>query len=1130
MKQLYLYKFEGYIEFEINDKLIKIRHGRIGGNIDSILVNGKTYFGEELKNFDELVFEEERIIYHERFLFSSLALPLSIYKIEYQVLPDRIKFKRRYKDNNLKPQLEVNLKRVTLSPNNRGVNFVSFLPMVMMSLASLPIVVINVINKNGYFSIKENITQLIMPLVMLLSTLILQPLIRFNESRRVKKDNNQKISDFENYLVKQTELIRIFKKENDSYLNNIYLDQDIINRMIKEKNIYIYSKDDEGFLKLTLGRGQVNFDNLVIKNNNSEDNKIYDLAKEFIIKNTKANIGPIILDLKEENNSTFIINEKNFYYLDYLFLSIFITTFPTNLKTCVLIDERYKDRFLYLKEIKHVLFNNHLNVYQRDERQYKDADLLIVIGHNFHPTEVEGLRVINVVEDKEYVPAKTSQLITIDDGVGSIKRNNSLIEFHFKKQEVNINEFIKLINQYEYPKEVSINNIIPLLDLYPVEHSYTTLKAVLGQNNQGVVTIDLDETKDGPHGLICGMTGSGKSELLLTMVLSLSINYSPTYLNFVIVDFKGGGIVNVLNNSERKLKHLVSSLTNIDGVNFERILVSFKNECLKRQNLFKQASLTSGENVTNIKEYHSLLKSGAVKTILPHLVIILDEFAEIKKEHSEVIDEFLSISRIGRSLGIHLILCTQRAQGVIDDEIRSNAGFKICLKVNSKEDSREVIETNDAETIKEKGGFYLLTNNYYKYGKSAYTNADVNKNYLKKTELLNGNLETIDRISSINNQKTITESVKIIDVINKRYSAINLEDQKLWLDELVSIKRIYRGKDDEYSFGIVDDFHNKKQFAASFSYLKNNLVVSLNKKQKQQHLINSLNDLADKDVDVYLLDLSRYKINNSNFITIGEKDDYELRYLVNLLNNEKDEFIKNTLIIITDLKIFTSIDEDYQDILRKALEQSDNHNYKFLIYTNISSDYSYSFSLLFDRSIYLGDLKSDEVMNMFSKNIRSSSINDGLINYETPLEFKLYQEQLKETSKKTHSLIKYIKQKRMLVKKDNEYILGQQVKNAKEFVVNFAEFKQILITSYDLDFLEVLKEVFKDSKNIIYVNAEELRLYRKEIRSNPCLFFKNGLIDNYDLSQGIKDDLEDDEMMFIYKRRKERVKYFNEWN
>lgn len=178
---------------------------------------------------------------------------------------------------------------------------------------------------------------------------------------------------------------------------------------------------------------------------------------------------------------------------------------------------------------------------------------------------------------------------------------------------------------------------------------YESMAAPLGVNAKNdIISLNLHEKAHGPHGLVAGTTGSGKSEILQSYILSAATLFHPYEIGFVIIDFKGGGMVNQF----KDLPHLIGAITNIDGKEIDRSLKSIKAELLKRQSLFAEA------NVNHIDKYIKLYKEGKVQIPLPHLVIVVDEFAELKAEQPEFMKELISAARIGRSLGIHLILAT----------------------------------------------------------------------------------------------------------------------------------------------------------------------------------------------------------------------------------------------------------------------------------------------------------------------------------------------------------------------------------------------------------------------------------------------------------------------------------------
>lgn len=238
-----------------------------------------------------------------------------------------------------------------------------------------------------------------------------------------------------------------------------------------------------------------------------------------------------------------------------------------------------------------------------------------------------------------------------------------------------------------------------------------------------VIHLDLHEKAHGPHGLVAGTTGSGKSELLISYILSLACHYSPNDVSFLIIDFKGGGMAVQL----ERLPHLIGTITNISKHDIDRSLVSIRAESLRRQRIFAATKKEDGTAVKNINEYAQLFYQGAVKQPLPHLFIIADEFAELKTQQPKFMDELISTARIGRSLGIHLILATQKPFGVVNDQIWSNSDFKLCMRVQTKEDSNEVLHSPLASEIREPGRGYLQIqrSNVFSLFQSGYSGAPV---------------------------------------------------------------------------------------------------------------------------------------------------------------------------------------------------------------------------------------------------------------------------------------------------------------------------------------------------------------------------------------------------------------------
>ena len=170
------------------------------------------------------------------------------------------------------------------------------------------------------------------------------------------------------------------------------------------------------------------------------------------------------------------------------------------------------------------------------------------------------------------------------------------------------------------------------------------------------------------------------------------------------------------------LPHLLGSISNLSGAQIRRAMVAIKSENRRRQRMFNDAG------VNNINKYTLLYKNGDVEEPIPHLFIIIDEFAELKREEPDFMKELISVAQVGRSLGVHLILSTQRPAGTVDENIASNAKFRLCLRVQTKEDSMDMLGKPDAAFITQAGRCYLQVGNdeVYEMFQSGYSGAVYN--------------------------------------------------------------------------------------------------------------------------------------------------------------------------------------------------------------------------------------------------------------------------------------------------------------------------------------------------------------------------------------------------------------------
>jgi S-DNA-T family DNA segregation ATPase FtsK/SpoIIIE len=271
-------------------------------------------------------------------------------------------------------------------------------------------------------------------------------------------------------------------------------------------------------------------------------------------------------------------------------------------------------------------------------------------------------------------------------------------------------------------------NQLNIINRWRINDSTTSLRAEVGVGGDGdLMYLDLHEKFHGPHGLIAGMTGSGKSEFIITYILSMCINYSPDDVAFILIDYKGGVLAGAFENKANNivLPHLAGTITNLDKAEMDRTLVSIDSELKRRQSVFNEARDKLGESTIDIYKYQRFYKDGRLEEAIPHLFIICDEFAELKSQQPDFMESLISTARIGRSLGVHLILATQKPSGVVNEQIWSNTKFRVCLKVQDASDSNEMLKRPDAASLKQTGRFYLQVgyDEYFALGQSAWCGA-----------------------------------------------------------------------------------------------------------------------------------------------------------------------------------------------------------------------------------------------------------------------------------------------------------------------------------------------------------------------------------------------------------------------
>jgi S-DNA-T family DNA segregation ATPase FtsK/SpoIIIE len=264
-----------------------------------------------------------------------------------------------------------------------------------------------------------------------------------------------------------------------------------------------------------------------------------------------------------------------------------------------------------------------------------------------------------------------------------------------------------LVNDFELSTLLGIPDVATF-DPRPLWSAWSApnrLRVPIGVDEAGQpVVLDIKESAQGgmgPHGMLIGATGSGKSELLRTLVLALAATHSSEVLNFVLVDFKGGATFIGLD----QLPHSSALITNLaDEVQLvARMQDSLQGELTRRQELLRRAG-----NYSSVLEYEKARAAGAPLDPLPTLFVVVDEFSELLSAHREFIDTFVMIGRLGRSLAVHLLLASQRLEDGRIHQLESHLSYRIGLRTFSAMESRSVIGVPDAYHLPPRPGSGFL--------------------------------------------------------------------------------------------------------------------------------------------------------------------------------------------------------------------------------------------------------------------------------------------------------------------------------------------------------------------------------------------------------------------------------------
>ncbi|WP_282033614.1 type VII secretion protein EssC [Metabacillus indicus] len=735
---------------------------------------------------------------------------------------------------------------------------------------------------------------IIISMVMFVMTLITSTAQYFRDKSTTKRRQERRLRVYTQYLEsKRHELQEVSEKQRQvlsfhfpSFEQMKYMTQQLSDR------IWERTPESTDFLELRIGTGSVKSSYEISLSSNDMANREVDdlleqsqqmekvykevrdvpvsvdlsqgamglIGKEAVIKKELHQlIGQLAFSQSYHDvRFIFIFNEKEYktwewmkwlphFQLPHAYAKGMIYNEQTRDQLLTSIYEILRERDLEEKNEK-TRFAPHLIFVITNQQLISDHVILEYLEGEFSHL---GISVIFAAEAKESLSDNIHTLVRyVNDQEGDIliqEKKAASIPFRLDSHDREGNEsFARMLRTLDHqigmtnsiPKSVSFLEMVNVkeVDELPIEQNWLTRESAKSlavpvglKGKEDVVELNLHEKAHGPHGLLAGTTGSGKSEFLQTYILSLAVHFHPHEVAFLLIDYKGGGMAQPFKN----MPHLLGTITNIEGSkNFSaRALASIKSELKRRQRLFDQYG------VNHINDYTTLYKRNQAEEPLPHLFLISDEFAELKSEEPDFIRELVSAARIGRSLGVHLILATQKPGGVIDDQIWSNARFRVALKVQDASDSKEILKNADAASITITGRGYLQVGNneVYELFQSAWSGAP----YLEETSesedevaiVTDLGLQPLSNLQSAEQSKKDSESE--IEVIVDKIEALQhqMGIKKLrspWLPPLEArISRHQYGAEDQHEIfiGLVDEPEKQSQTPVAYQLMDDGNVA-----------------------------------------------------------------------------------------------------------------------------------------------------------------------------------------------------------------------------------------------------------------------------------------------------------------
>lgn len=764
---------------------------------------------------------------------------------------------------------------------------------------------------------------------------------KYTEKKNKKKDD-QRISKYIAYLNEHDAHIREIGEKQKKRLVETYPETEELIRMVQSLNGQVWSRlpKHHDFLSLRLGIASqpVEVDiTYPSQNFTVEEDELRKAVIAFKEKERVIEDAPFMLPLKETGVlGVYAAHDIRIRYVRSLIMQLCAQHSYQELKLAVIHNENESAEWEWVRWLPHIWSENRelraIGTNDNDFRQISsyidsfmgmadsegdpsDVHLVVVISDlrlaercaavtdAMKNISRKPISIIALADRVNQLPRECKSVITLNETEGYLYRNIDEMESPVRFTQDRLSEdkvrpFASQMSRMvlsgqskegDLPDMLSFYgmmrwgnvNQVDLVGRWKKSNPIKTLAAPVGVDVHGeLMNLDIHQNAHGPHGLIAGMTGSGKSEFVITYLLSVAAHYSPLEVGFILIDYKGGGMSDTL----KMLPHVVGIIDNLGGrAGIIRSMTSITSELKRRQRVFKETGEQLGLSNLDIHKYQKLYREGKVNQPMQHLIIVSDEFAELKQQEPQFMDDLVSAARIGRSLGVHLILATQKPTGVVNDQITSNTRFRVCLKVQDKSDSMEMLARPEAAMLTKTGRYYLQVgfNEVFQLGQSAYSGAPSIPQD-RYTDQPDNTIEILDNLGNpivkakvpdpsdnIKREKQVDELVKYCRAVAEREGLI---PEAIWkpmlkpYELLDDIDKNYPSEFKPYAVdpvvGLADDPYSQTQYPLKVDFTAdgNAIVYGITGSGKSEFVSAVIYSLcrhhSPEDVNIYCLDFA----------------------------------------------------------------------------------------------------------------------------------------------------------------------------------------------------------------------------------------------------------------------------------